>query len=150
MFRRTIPRAKNGCLVASPWQLETPTDGTVTIQLHGAQWRLLTWPSFAPFMESECSSPCSQELGTVSYSEWLQRILDHISLRSILIRFSKQATNGRKTAVMNVVGFVSVSPGSSTVQLHDSVGSRRACACSEAGFSSKKMAIVIVDCITEE
>jgi hypothetical protein len=28
-----------------------------------------------------------------------------------------------------------VSPGSSTVQHHDRLGSRRACACSEAGFS---------------
>jgi hypothetical protein len=35
---------------------------------------------------------------------------------------------------MDVRGFC-VSLGSSTVQLHDSVGSRRACACSEAGFN---------------
>jgi hypothetical protein len=39
---------------------------------------------------------------------------------------------------MDVTGFSFVSLGSSTVQLHDSLGSRRACSCSEAGFSSQK------------
>jgi hypothetical protein len=34
-----------------------------------------------------------------------------------------------------IVGFLCVSLGSSTIQLHDSLGSRRACTCSEAGFS---------------
>jgi hypothetical protein len=38
---------------------------------------------------------------------------------------------------MDVIGFLCVSLGSSTVQLHDSLGSRRACACSEARFSSQ-------------
>jgi hypothetical protein len=38
---------------------------------------------------------------------------------------------------MDVIGFVCASLGSSTVQLHDSVVSRRACACSEAGFRSQ-------------
>jgi hypothetical protein len=38
---------------------------------------------------------------------------------------------------MDVIGFLYVTLGSSTVQLHDSVGSRRACACSEAGISSQ-------------
>jgi hypothetical protein len=38
---------------------------------------------------------------------------------------------------MNVIGFLCVSLGSSTVQLHDSLGSRCAYACSEAGFSSQ-------------
>jgi hypothetical protein len=38
---------------------------------------------------------------------------------------------------MDVIRFVCVSLGSSTVQLHDSLGSRRACACSEAGVSSQ-------------
>jgi hypothetical protein len=38
---------------------------------------------------------------------------------------------------MNVIGFLCVSLGSSTVQLHDSLGSRRTCTCSEAGFSSQ-------------
>jgi hypothetical protein len=38
---------------------------------------------------------------------------------------------------MDVIGFLRVSLGSSTVQLHDSLGSRRACACSESGFSSQ-------------
>jgi hypothetical protein len=40
-------------------------------------------------------------------------------------------------AVMDVIGSQCVSPGSSTVQLHDSIGSRRACTWSEAGFSSQ-------------
>jgi hypothetical protein len=35
------------------------------------------------------------------------------------------------------MGFLCVSLGNSTVQLHDSLGSRRTCACSEAGFSSQ-------------
>jgi hypothetical protein len=38
---------------------------------------------------------------------------------------------------MVVIGFLYVSLGSSTVQLHDSLGSRRACACSEVCFSSQ-------------
>jgi hypothetical protein len=38
---------------------------------------------------------------------------------------------------MDVIGFLCVSLGSSTVQLHDSLGFRHACACSEAGFSSQ-------------
>jgi hypothetical protein len=38
---------------------------------------------------------------------------------------------------MNVTGFLYVSLGSSTVQLHDSLGSRCACTCSKAGFSSQ-------------
>jgi hypothetical protein len=36
---------------------------------------------------------------------------------------------------MDVIGFLCASLGSSTVQLHDRLGSRRSCACSEAGFS---------------
>jgi hypothetical protein len=42
-----------------------------------------------------------------------------------------------KTAVMDVLCYLCVSLGSSTVQLHDSLGSRRARACSEIGFSSQ-------------
>jgi hypothetical protein len=38
---------------------------------------------------------------------------------------------------MDVIVFLCVSLGSSTVQLHDSLGNRRACTCSEAGFSAK-------------
>jgi hypothetical protein len=43
--------------------------------------------------------------------------------------------NGSRIAVMNVIGFLCISLGSSVIHLHDSLGSRRACACSEAGFS---------------
>jgi hypothetical protein len=38
---------------------------------------------------------------------------------------------------MEVMRFLLVSVGSSTVHLHDRLRSRRACACSEAGFSSQ-------------
>jgi hypothetical protein len=38
---------------------------------------------------------------------------------------------------MDIIGFTCVLLGSSTVQLHDSLPSRRACTCSEAGFSSE-------------
>jgi hypothetical protein len=48
---------------------------------------------------------------------------------------SKQVTNGSKTAVMDVTGFLCVSLGSSTVQFHDSLSSKRAC--SEVSFSSQ-------------
>jgi hypothetical protein len=48
-----------------------------------------------------------------------------------------QVTNGSQTAVMDVTGFLCVSLGSSTVQLHDSLSSRRACVCSEDGFSNQ-------------
>jgi hypothetical protein len=44
-------------------------------------------------------------------------------------RVSKPVTNGSKTAVRYVLGFLCVSQGSSTVQRHHSLGSRRTCAC---------------------
>jgi hypothetical protein len=50
---------------------------------------------------------------------------------------SKQVTSGSQTAVMEVISFLCVSLGSSTVQLHDSLGTRHACAFTEAGFSSQ-------------
>jgi hypothetical protein len=50
---------------------------------------------------------------------------------------SKQVTNGSKTAVMDVIGFLCVSLCNNTFQLCDSLGSRGACTCSEAGFSSQ-------------
>jgi hypothetical protein len=37
----------------------------------------------------------------------------------------------------------------STAELHDSLSSRRACACSETGFSSQN-ATVLEECTTEE
>jgi hypothetical protein len=60
-----------------------------------------------------------------------------VYLIQICGRVSKKAANGSKTTKMDVIGFLCVSPGSSTVQLHDNVGSRRACASSEARFSSQ-------------
>jgi hypothetical protein len=50
---------------------------------------------------------------------------------------------------MDVIGFLCVSLGSSTVQLHDSLGSRCACAYSEACFSSQN-GDLLEECITEE
>jgi hypothetical protein len=50
---------------------------------------------------------------------------------------SKYVTSGSKTTVMDVISFLCVSLGSSTDQLHDSIHSIRAGACSEAGFSSQ-------------
>jgi hypothetical protein len=44
-------------------------------------------------------------------------------------------TNGSKTAVMDVIGFLRVSLDSRIIELHDSLGSR--CACSEASFGSQ-------------
>jgi hypothetical protein len=38
---------------------------------------------------------------------------------------------------MDVIGFLCVSLGSSTVQHHDSLGSIVACVCSEVGFGSE-------------
>jgi hypothetical protein len=52
-------------------------------------------------------------------------------------RVSKQITDGSKTALINVIGFIYVSLGSSTGQFHDNLGSRRACAFSDAGFSGQ-------------
>jgi hypothetical protein len=86
----------------------------------------------------------------------------------------REITNGGKTAVIDLIGFLCVSLGSGTVQLHDnlgsvlqrvgwalprsflyiqlfieSVGSRRACACSEAS-SIIKMATVLEERTAEE
>jgi hypothetical protein len=52
-------------------------------------------------------------------------------------RVNKYVAIGSKTDVMVVINFLCVSVGSSTVQLHGSLGSRRACTCSEASFSSQ-------------
>jgi hypothetical protein len=49
----------------------------------------------------------------------------------------KQVTNGSKTAVMDVIGFLCASLGTSSVKLHDSLGSRRAWTRSQAVFSSQ-------------
>jgi hypothetical protein len=51
----------------------------------------------------------------------------------LLGRVSKQVKNGSKPAVMDVIGFLCVSLGSSTTQFHERLGNRR----TEAGFSSQ-------------
>jgi hypothetical protein len=50
---------------------------------------------------------------------------------------------------MDIIGFLCVSLGSSTVQLHDSLGSRRACAFHRL-VSVVKMATVLEEYIVEE
>jgi hypothetical protein len=52
-------------------------------------------------------------------------------------RVSKYVTDGSKTAVIDKIISLYVSLGSSTVQLHESLGSRCEFACSEAGFNSQ-------------
>jgi hypothetical protein len=52
-------------------------------------------------------------------------------------RVNKQVRNGSETAVLDVMGFLCVSLVCSTFHFHDSLGSRRSCACSEAGLSSQ-------------
>jgi hypothetical protein len=42
---------------------------------------------------------------------------------------------------MDVIGSLCISLDSSTVQHHDSLDSRRACVCSEAGFSSQNKTV---------
>jgi hypothetical protein len=64
-------------------------------------------------------------------------------------RVSKQVTNGCKTAVMDVIDFICVSMDSNTGQIHDSLGSRRACACSQAGLSSQN-GDLLEECTTKE
>jgi hypothetical protein len=65
----------------------------------------------------------------------VQNLVANVSLMTK--RLKQRCTNGSKTAVKDVIIFLCVSLGSTTVQLYDSLGSRRACACSEAGFSSQ-------------
>jgi hypothetical protein len=66
-------------------------------------------------------------------------ILSHTQMTLTMLqgRVSKLVTNGSKTIVMDVIGFLYVLLGSSTVQLHDSLRSRHVCTCSGAGFCSQ-------------
>jgi hypothetical protein len=57
--------------------------------------------------------------------------------------------NESKTALMNVTGFLCVSLGSSTVQLHDSLGSRCASHVQRL-LSVVKMVTILEDFATEE
>jgi hypothetical protein len=82
-----------------------------------------------------------QQLGVYGVESWdsqMNNELEGIRKEATMAKFkirgivSKCVTNRRKTPVLDVIGFLCVSLGSSTVQLHDGVGSIRACACSEA------------------
>jgi uncharacterized membrane protein len=64
------------------------------------------------------------------------RIIIIIIIIIIIGRVSKYVTNGSKTYAMDVIGFLYVSLSNSTVQHHDCLDSRSACACSEADFTS--------------
>jgi hypothetical protein len=74
---------------------------------------------------------------------WIHRVLSDdiksvpVVVDDIRARVSKWITVGSKAFLMDVIGFLCASLGSSKVQLHDSLGSRCACACSEAHFSSQ-------------
>jgi hypothetical protein len=64
-------------------------------------------------------------------------------------RVRKQVTNGSETAVMDVIGFLFVSLGSSTVQLCDNLHTRHACAYSRL-VSVVKMVTELEECTTEK
>jgi hypothetical protein len=54
------------------------------------------------------------------------------------LQYEGESVNRSQMEVkQDVMGFLYISLGSSTVQLHDSIGSRRACTCSGAGFVSQ-------------
>jgi hypothetical protein len=68
------------------------------------------------------------------------RLWDGFSLLALNIlqgRVSKYVTNGSERVILDIIRFPYVTLGSSTVHLHDSLGNRYACACSDSGFSSK-------------
>jgi hypothetical protein len=46
----------------------------------------------------------------------------------------RERSPGSKAVVVDIISFLLVSVGSSTVQSHYSLGSRRACSCSESAF----------------
>jgi hypothetical protein len=60
-----------------------------------------------------------------------------VDILRLFLATQGRVRNGRKTAVMDIIGFLCVSLGSSTVHLHGTVGSRHACTYSDAGFSSQ-------------
>jgi hypothetical protein len=64
-------------------------------------------------------------------------------------RVSKWETNRSKTAVMGVIGFLCISLGSSTVQFHNCLCNRRACAVQKLVLVAK-MAAVLEECTNEE
>jgi hypothetical protein len=83
-------------------------------------------------------NPSSVRLTTLSTRVRFKQHLKFARQSKIRGKVSKQITNGSKTAVMDVIDFRCITLGSSTVQLHNSLGSRHACACSEGGFSRQK------------
>jgi hypothetical protein len=87
---------------------------------------------------SQCKPMAEQDPGkSVSQILRRRRVVNIMATEYIRGRVSKQITDGSKTVVMDVTGFLCVSLGSSTVQLHDSIGSRHACTCSEADFGNQ-------------
>jgi hypothetical protein len=118
-------------------------------------------PNVQSMVQHHLSSSYRLRVGTgslwhVELIPWDRVILDEMfSIFYASITFSQQPASGschnldeceeasvnrsqiEYKAVMEVIGFLYVLLGSSAVQLHDSLGSRRSCACSEAGFSSQ-------------
>jgi hypothetical protein len=80
------------------------------------------------------NEPQARHLRNFSFSFTVIYLQTYINIRG---KISKYVTNGSKTAVMDVIVFLCVSLGSSTVQLRDSLGSRRACACWEVTFGNQ-------------
>jgi hypothetical protein len=105
---------------------------------HVCRWYHSILPSAGHYLHYRMTQWAGYELVTVSHMEVCFLVLRPMRLTTdVWGNANKWVTNGSKTAVMCVIGFLCVSLGSSTIQLHDSVGSRRACASSQAGFSSQ-------------
>jgi hypothetical protein len=113
----------------------------------GLQWRYSTPPPHGTvsclWFLMQCIHscfPCLEALSavcTLLWWQWTLLLWQIINIRQMWRRGSKWVTDGSKTAVMDVMGFLYVSLDSSTVQPHDSLGSRSTCTCSETGFSSQ-------------
>jgi hypothetical protein len=65
-------------------------------------------------------------------------------------RVIKQVTDGSKTAVIDLIGFLFASLGNSTVQSLEILGSRHAHAHVQRLVSVVKMATVLEECTTQE
>jgi hypothetical protein len=104
-----------------------------------------SWVIFqVPAIEFQDRTSIRSSLHPTLSKYWRHRFVTHnksmfyVAMTGIIFIWGRvKVTNGSKTAVKDAIGFLCVSLGSSTVQLHDSLGSRRACACSGAGFSSQ-------------
>jgi hypothetical protein len=119
------------CIGLLNWKSgQGPTTGCTVID----EWIKVKWESEAVTNVKLYSLETLNTVHILKDSQSIQTMSHELNIRGSV---SKQITNGIKTAVMDVIGFLCVSLGSSTVQLHDILGSRRACSCSETGFSNQ-------------